>query len=91
MNKISILLLASAILCVATLASAQTGGEFELTWSTIDAGGGTSSGGEFVLDGTIGQPDAGELSGGEFALSGGFWNDVIADITPDTSSYIRLY
>ena len=47
--------------------------EFDLSWHTIDGGGGTISGGDFVLRGTIGQPDAGDLSGGDFTLRGGFW------------------
>jgi len=52
---------------------AQGDGEYELSWWTIDNGGGTSSGGEFVLTGTIGQPDAGYSSGDGFELLGGFW------------------
>ena len=47
--------------------------DFDLSWHTVDGGGGTSSGGDFVLRGTIGQPDAGDLSGGDFVLRGGFW------------------
>ena len=50
-----------------------TGDEFDLSWHTVDGGGGTSSGGDFVLRGTIGQHDAGDLSGGDFTLRGGFW------------------
>ncbi len=54
------------------------GGDFDLAWSTVDGGGGTSTGGGFVLRGTIGQPDAGDLSGGDFALRGGFWQPAAA-------------
>ena len=59
-----------------------SGGDFEITRSTIDGGGGTSSGGAFSLTGTIGQHDASPVtsSGGGFLLSGGFWaksNDTI--------------
>ncbi len=50
-----------------------TGDDFDLSWHTVDGGGGTSGGGGFVLRGTIGQPDAGDLSGGDFTLRGGFW------------------
>ena len=53
---------------------AQTGGGYDLTWSTIDGGGATfSTGGGYSLGGTIGQPDAGLLSGGGYTLGGGFW------------------
>lgn len=55
-----------------------SGGQFEITWYTIDAGGTNNSiGGAFELSGTIGQPDAGPtMSGGQFTLAGGFWPGV---------------
>jgi len=60
------------------VALAQSGGPFDLTWYTVDAGGQAgyaSTGGSFALSGTIGQPDAGPpLSGGAFGLAGGFWS-----------------
>ncbi len=51
------------------------GGDFDLTWHTIDGGGGGSStGGGFELAGTVGQHDAGPaMTGGTFSLLGGFW------------------
>ena len=52
--------------------AADAGDDFDLSWNTVDGGGGTSTGDEFVLRGTIGQPDAGTLSGGGFELRGGF-------------------
>ena len=54
------------------------GGDFDLSWHTIDGGGGGSStGGGFELAGTIGQHDAGPaMTGGTFALLGGFWPGV---------------
>ena len=53
---------------------AQSGGGYDLSWWTVDGGGGTSStGGGYSLGGTAGQPDAGVLSGGVYALAGGFW------------------
>ena len=48
------------------------GGDFDLSWYTIDGGGGESSGARFAVAGTIGQPDAGVMAGGDFSLSGGF-------------------
>lgn len=73
MKKYGLLGLIGAFLLATAVTFAQTGGGFDLTWSTIDGGGGSSSGGSFVLNGTVGQPDAGELSGGDYALNGGFW------------------
>ena len=65
----------SLALCVLIIgpAFAQSGGQYELTWSTIDGGGGTSSGGAYTLTGTIGQPDAAWSAGGNYELLGGFW------------------
>jgi hypothetical protein len=61
-------------------ALAQSGGGYDLSWSTIDGGGGTSSdiGGIYSLAGTIGQPDAGSHGdvGDTYDLDGGFWAGV---------------
>ena len=65
------LLMACLLMIVPALA--QTGGDYEIIWSTIDGGGGTSSGGPYTLTGTIGQPDAAWSSGGDYELLGGFW------------------
>ncbi len=63
-----------ALLLVVSTALAQTGGDYDLYWSTIDGGGGESHGGGYSLMGTAGQPDAGAaLSGGAYTLVGGFW------------------
>src|SRR5207248_3148935 len=58
---------------IAPAAVAQSGGGFDLSWSTIDGGGAASSRGNLTLNGTIGQPVAGTLSGGSFTVAGGFW------------------
>lgn len=65
----------AVLLAVSVAVHGQSGGGYEITKSTIDGGGGTSSGGDFVLTGTIGQPDASAQTagGGEYALAGGFW------------------
>ena len=55
--------------------AAQSGG-YDLTWSTIDDGGGTSSNSSYSLAGTISQPDAGALNSGNYTLQGGFWNNL---------------
>ena len=47
--------------------------DYDISWYTIDGGGGISTEGDYELVGTIGQPDAGVMSGGDFVLSGGFW------------------
>jgi len=76
-----------AILVTLTLGSTASA-QFDLTWHTVDGGGGTSAGGSYSLSGTIGQHDAGvTLSGGAFTLAGGFWagggNQPIDTCLPD--------
>jgi len=65
-----LLLLVSSTL----IALAQSGGGYDLSWWTVDGGGGTVSESGYTLTGTAGQPDAGAaLSGGSYTLYGGFW------------------
>ncbi len=45
---------------------------YEIRWSTIDGGGGTSSGGQYSLTATIGQHDAAYSQGGDYEVLGGF-------------------
>jgi hypothetical protein len=71
-----LLALLGALLVLAAGAWAQVGGGFDLTWSTVDGGGGTAQGSAFTVDGTLGQADAGALSGGPFTLAGGIWPGV---------------
>jgi hypothetical protein len=63
-------------------ANAQSGGGYDLSWHTIDGGGGTSTGGVYSVSGTIGQPDASTMSGGNYTLQGGFWSLIAAVQTP---------
>ena len=67
------LLAALLLLLTGTTGAAQTGDGYDLTWNTIDGGGGTSTADPFIVDGTAGQPDAATVGGGAFLLSGGFW------------------
>ena len=53
--------------------STWAGADYEISWYTIDGGGGTSRGGQYVVTGTIGQPDAGYSAAGGYELLGGFW------------------
>lgn len=55
--------------------AAQSGGVFELTWSSIDGGGGVATGGSFRVLASVAQPDAtpaAPLLGGTFRLLPGF-------------------
>lgn len=46
----------------------------EITWFTVDGGGGTSTDGTITVSGTIGQADAGRLMGAPYiSIAGGYW------------------
>jgi hypothetical protein len=74
--RIMCLALTLIILGMGIAALGQTGGQYDLSRSTIDGGGGVSSGGQYIVRGTIGQADAGVISGGDYELVGGFWPEV---------------
>lgn len=63
----------SVLLLFVVLAASTASAQYEISWYTIDGGGGRSSGGPYTLTGTIGQPDAAYSAGGNFELLGGFW------------------
>ncbi len=64
----------SFILPIAAVAAGAQAQTLEMSWFTIDGGGGSMTGGaNLELAGTVGQTDAGPLTGGTFELSGGFW------------------
>lgn len=69
------------------VALAQIGNGFDLSWSTIDGGGGTSTGDSFALAGTVGQSDASDaMTGGTYTLQGGFW----AGVPPKYDVYLPV-
>ena len=79
MRRMSLVIALALLLMIdVTSIRAQSGGGYDLTWSTVDGGGGSSTGGAYSLNGTIGQADAGSLAGGGYTLSGGFWNATVS-------------
>ncbi len=65
-----------ASLSIGAAAALGTGVQvgYDLSWHTIDGGGGSLTSDGFELCGTVGQPDAaGPMTGGGFELTGGFW------------------
>ncbi len=89
-RSIGLLISIVLLISIASTAAAQSGGGAstslsagdDLTWSTIDNGGGSSSGDGYTLNGTIGQMDAAQLIGsGAYTLSGGFWIDSVGAIS----------
>jgi hypothetical protein len=73
-SRLRVPLAACLFLLLASVVLAQSGGVYDLAWSTVDGGGETfSTGGVYSLGGTAGQPDAGLASGGLYELGAGFW------------------
>ena len=60
------------ILFAIGIAWASSGGPYEISWYSVDGGGGTSQQGAYELTGVIGQCEAGTASGGPYSLEGGF-------------------
>ena len=84
-------LLALVLLPLSRMVVAQSGGDYDLTWSTVDGGGATFSiGGVYTLGGTIGQPDAGAMGGGDYSLSGGFWGGIVSIVQYFYHVYLPL-
>ena len=70
----AILVVTGLLLLSASIVLAQSGNGYDLTWWTVDSGGGTATGGGYTLSGTVGQPEPGPvLTGGGFKLTSGFW------------------
>lgn len=73
LKHVALLALALSLLA-GGMSLAQTGGDFDLSWWTVDGGGGVASGDGFGLTGSVGQPEmAPALTGGDFTLTSGFW------------------
>lgn len=67
---------------------AQIGGNYDLSWWTIDSGGGSSTGDGYALSGSVGQPDAGQMSGGPYTVTSGFWSGSRAELSTGQSAYL---
>ena len=78
MKKVIVIFVLFGLLLSTSSASAQSGGPYELTWTSVDAGGGAMSGGAYGLYSTIGQPDTSSMSSGDYSLQGGFWHSSCA-------------
>ena len=73
---LAILLVLAAVAIVPAQGSQQ---DYDLSWWTVDGGGGHGAAGNYILDGTAGQPDPGPaLLGGNYRLEGGFWGGALS-------------
>lgn len=54
----------------------ESAGGGDISWSTMDGGGGTSAGETYRVSGSTGQPDAGTAASSGYDLLGGFWGGI---------------
>ena len=81
--RLPLLLMAGLLLlALGSLALAQGVGP-QMSWWSVDGGGGTSTGETYTVSGTAGQPEAGGLSGdGHYTVTGGSWGAAAAPAAP---------
>ena len=73
-NGIRAIVLVTVLLMPRTQAQSQVINSYDLTWFSVQSGGGIrSTGGNFELSGTIGQWETDVITAGVFTLRGGFW------------------
>ena len=69
---IAIIAVVVAMLVLTSAVLAQSGGTFNLTWNSINGGGGRVTSSSYTMEGSIGQPYAGTLTSGSYSLTAGF-------------------
>ena len=70
-------LLLVLIIVAGTVYASVTG--YDISWWTVDSGGGTTVGNGYTLSGTIGQSDADVLTSNGYTLAGGSWGGVATE------------
>ena len=61
-----------ALVALGAAALAQSSASFDLSWHSVDSGGGQASSASFQLSGVIGQMDAAALASASYKVTGGF-------------------
>jgi hypothetical protein len=78
------------VLIIFVSGMALAAGSYDLSWWTVDGGGGSSMGNGYTLNGTLGQPDAGTISsGGGYTVGGGFWHGGVV-ASPEMQIFLPL-
>jgi len=84
----SVLLIVSVGMSLELGPAHAQGTGYDISWFTVDGGGGLSGDGSYALTGTVGQPDAGALTGDVYTLAGGFWGDTfVSEPIPPAASF----
>ena len=71
MKRTGLFLSLVLLLAMLPLILASASLSYDLSWWSVDGGGGKSIGGGYTLQGAAGQADAGQMQGGNFSLKGG--------------------
>ena len=79
-----------ALVVLGAVALAQSSAGFDLSWHSVDGGGGESSSTSFRLSGAIGQADAGSHSSASFKLTGGFLQGSFPPGQPQTVADLTI-
>jgi hypothetical protein len=82
------LILLMALLPLVLTAAAAVG--YDLSWWSVDSGGGTSTGGGYTLLGAVGQPDAGVMQSDDFSLAGGLLGGGASSPIPSLHTLLPL-
>jgi hypothetical protein len=80
-NTLQLLFLAFGLASQRAAALAQSTSDYNLNWSAIAGGSGTSTSAVYAVSATVGQPDASCMTGGAYTCEGGFWS-VVAALQP---------
>lgn len=59
------------------VAEAKILAPYDMSWWSVDGGGGSSAGGVFAVIGAIGQPDTGVASACAVAMESGVWSGLV--------------
>ena len=92
MKRLSVFLAFVLVCVVTTAALAQSGSGFNLGWSVVAGGGGTSAGGSFALQGAAGQHDVGgpSMRAGKLEMRSGFLAPPEAPVGIQPQIYLPL-
>ncbi|HFQ95330.1 MAG TPA: hypothetical protein ENK30_02035 [Anaerolineae bacterium] len=79
-----------ALVVLGAAALAQSSMSFDLSWHSVDGGGGESSSASYQLSGAIGQADAGSHASASFKLTGGFLQGTFPPGQPQTVADLTI-
>lgn len=89
-RKNALVILVSVVLLLGLAGWAKAGGEYSISWWTVDGGGGSSSNSTYSISGTVGQPDAGQAASASYTVYSGFWHPANGATTFSGAIYLPV-